>query len=59
MNPVAPTASAPAHGALFYVAAVNIVIWAGLFLYLLYLDRRVRNALSAESPLSRKQEFTS
>ncbi len=41
MNP-----EAPAHGALFYVAAVNIIIWAGLFGYLAYLDRKVRGALS-------------
>ncbi len=30
--------------ALGYVAAVNIVIWAGIFGYLIYLDRRVRAA---------------
>jgi CcmD family protein len=30
--------------ALGYVAAVNIVIWAGIFGYLMYLDRRVRAA---------------
>lgn len=28
--------------ALGYVAAVNIVIWAGIFGYLVYLDRKVR-----------------
>ena len=33
-------------GALGYVAAVNIVIWAGIFGYLVYLDRRVRAAES-------------
>jgi CcmD family protein len=32
--------------ALGYVAAVNIVIWAGIFGYLIYLDRRVRAAES-------------
>jgi CcmD family protein len=31
-------------GALGYVAAVNIVIWAGIFAYLVYLDRKVRAA---------------
>jgi len=31
-------------GALGYVAAVNIVIWAGIFCYLIYLDRKVRAA---------------
>ncbi len=31
-------------GALGYVAAVNIVIWAGIFGYLVYLDRKVRAA---------------
>ena len=44
MNPAAPTAALPAHGALFYVAAVNLVIWAGLFGYMLYLDLKVRRA---------------
>jgi len=33
--------------ALGYVAAVNIVIWAGIFGYLVSLDRRVRAAESA------------
>ncbi len=33
--------------ALGYVAAVNIVIWAGIFGYLVYLDRRVRAAESS------------
>jgi CcmD family protein len=32
------------NSALGYVAAVNIVIWAGIFAYLLYLDRKVRAA---------------
>ena len=41
MNPSAP---APAQGALFYVMGVNLIIWAGLFLYLLYLDRKIRAA---------------
>ncbi len=44
MNPSAP---APAQGALFYVMGVNLIIWAGLFLYLLYLDRKVRAAAAA------------
>ncbi len=35
------------HGALFYVAAVNLIIWVGLFAYLLYLDRKVKGALAA------------
>ncbi len=42
MNDLAPAAQVPAHGALFYVAAVNLIIWAGLFLYLFWLDRRVK-----------------
>ncbi len=46
----APVASVPAYGALFYVAAVNIVIWAGLFTYLFYLDRKVRSALRHRTP---------
>jgi CcmD family protein len=41
MNPSAP---APTQGALFYVMGVNLIIWAGLFLYLLYIDRKVRAA---------------
>jgi CcmD family protein len=47
MNPAFPTAASPAHGALFYVAAVNIIIWAGIFLYLVYLDRKVQAATKA------------
>ena len=39
--------------ALGYVAAVNIVIWAGLFAYLLYLDRKVHAALSRRPKDSR------
>jgi len=41
MNPSAPV---PAQGALFYVMGVNLIIWAGLFLYLLYIDRKVHSA---------------
>jgi CcmD family protein len=44
MSPAVPSVPAPPYGALFYVAAVNIVIWAGLFLYLFYIDRKVRAA---------------
>ncbi|MGE5345611.1 MAG: CcmD family protein [Acidithiobacillales bacterium] len=44
MNPAVPAAPAPSQGALFYVMAVNLIIWAGLFLYLLYIDRKVRAA---------------
>jgi len=47
MNPAVASAPAPAHGALFYVAAVNLVIWAGLFFYLFYLDRKVKAAQAA------------
>jgi len=52
MNPAVPTAAAPAHGALLYVAAVNIIIWAGIFVYLVYIDRKVRAAArrSTEDP---------
>ena len=46
----APAAAVPAQGALFYVMAVNLVIWAGLFGYLVYLDRKVRSALRGRSP---------
>jgi CcmD family protein len=49
MSPAAPSAIAPAHGALYYVAAVNLVIWAGLFIYLFYLDRKVKAAQAARS----------
>jgi CcmD family protein len=34
------------HGALSYVMAVNIVIWAGIAGYLFYLDRKVKAATS-------------
>ena len=49
MTPDPPTA-AVSHGALFYVAAVNIIIWAGLFAYLVHLDRKVRAAMSRQTP---------
>jgi CcmD family protein len=38
------------HGALFYVMAVNVVIWAGIAGYLFYLDRKVKAALQARRP---------
>lgn len=41
-----PSAPVPPYGALFYVTAVNLIIWAGMFGYLVYLDRKVRAALS-------------
>jgi CcmD family protein len=53
LNDLAPAASVPAYGALFYVAAVNIIIWAGIFLYLVYLDRKVRTASQHLSPEER------
>ena len=46
---MSPTAPVPPYGALFYVAAVNIIIWAGLFAYLFYLDRKVKAALRKET----------
>ena len=49
MTPDAPTV-AVSHGALFYVAAVNIIIWAGLLAYLVHLDRKVRAAIARQSP---------
>ncbi len=49
MTPEAPTV-AVSHGALLYVAAVNIIIWAGIFGYLVHLDRKVRAAMSRETP---------
>jgi CcmD family protein len=49
MTPDAPTV-AVSHGALFYVAAVNIVIWAGILAYLVSLDRRVRSAIARQTP---------
>ena len=48
MTPDAPIAAVPPHGALFYVAAVNIVIWVGLFAYLFFLDLKLRNALGSD-----------
>lgn len=50
MTDLAPAANVPAYGALFYVASVNIIIWAGIFLYLVYLDRKVRKASRHLSP---------
>ncbi len=50
MTPDAPVAAVPSHGALFYVAAVNLIIWVGLFAYLVYLDRKVKGALSRRTP---------
>jgi CcmD family protein len=38
------------HGALSYVMAVNIVIWAGIAGYLYYLDRKVKSATSRRPP---------
>jgi CcmD family protein len=49
----APSAALPPHGALFYVMAVNLVIWAGIFFYLLYLDRKMRSASSGGRPETR------
>ncbi|MCC6128600.1 MAG: CcmD family protein [Acidobacteria bacterium] len=40
-----PAAPQPLYGALLYVAAVNIVIWAGLFGYVFYLERKLKTAL--------------
>lgn len=31
------------EGKLEWVVAVNVVIWTGLFLYLLYLNRKIRD----------------
>jgi CcmD family protein len=42
---MSPTAAVPAHGALLYVMAVNLVIWTGIFGYVVYLDRKLRSAL--------------
>lgn len=30
------------EGGLVWVAAVNVLVWSGIFLYLLRLDRKVR-----------------
>jgi CcmD family protein len=49
MTPDAPTA-AVSHGALLYVAAVNIIIWAGILGYLVHLDRKVRAAIARQNP---------
>lgn len=38
----------PTAESLFWVAAVTVVIWAGLFLYCLGLDRRVRRLEEGE-----------
>lgn len=31
------------EGNLGWVVAVNVVIWTGLFVYLLYLDKKIRD----------------
>ena len=41
---MSPTATV-SQGALLYVMAVNVVIWAGLAGYLFWLDRKVKAAL--------------
>jgi CcmD family protein len=46
---MSPTA-AVSQSALFYVMAVNLVIWAGLFGYVFYLDRKVRTAMARRQP---------
>jgi CcmD family protein len=46
---MSPTATV-SHGALLYVMAVNLVIWAGLAGYLFYLDRKLKAALARRSP---------
>jgi CcmD family protein len=38
----------PAAESLFWVAAVTIVLWAGIFMYCLGLDRRVRRLEEGE-----------
>ena len=38
-------------GSLGYLAAVNVVIWVGLFLYLWRLDRRLAERERGERPL--------
>ncbi len=38
----------PAAESLFWVAAVTIVIWVGIFLYCLGLNRRVRRLEEGE-----------
>jgi CcmD family protein len=38
-------------GSLGYLAAVNVVIWVGLFLYLWRLDRRIAQRESRHGPL--------
>jgi CcmD family protein len=38
----------PASESIFWVAAVTVVIWVGLFLYCLALDRRIRRLEEGE-----------
>jgi CcmD family protein len=38
----------PAGDSLFWVAAVTVIIWLGLFAYCLALDRRVRRLEEGE-----------
>jgi len=50
-------------GGVMWVASVNLIIWTGLFLYLLSLERKVRrseldrpNQLDRPSQLDRQRE---
>ncbi len=38
----------PGVGSLFWVAAVTVVIWLGIFVYCLALDRRLRKLEEGE-----------
>ena len=49
---MSPTATV-SHGALFYVMAVNLVIWAGLFGYVFLVDRKLRSALAKKAEAQR------
>lgn len=43
-------------GGIGWVIAVNLIIWTGLFLYLLRLDRQVRRAERAASTLTSRDD---
>jgi CcmD family protein len=38
----------PVSGDIQWVMAVNLIIWTGLFLYLRYLDRKLRHVERTE-----------
>lgn len=49
-NATAAAAADPAAGGPGWIVAVNLVIWTGLFLYLVRLERRLGRDAAKEGP---------